>query len=285
MIEFLQALLFGIVEGITEWLPVSSTGHIILLDALWPANISATFYEFFEIVIQLAAIMAVVVLFFHKLNPFAPSKTAEQKKGTWELWFKVVVAVLPSAVIGLLIDDPLDTWLASVPVIGTTLKVVVVAVALIAYGVAFVLLERKTDKVFRIQEVAQLDYKTAIFIGMFQCLSIIPGTSRSGATILGAIALGVARPAGAEFSFFLAIPTMLGAGCLKLLMFLKDGVTMTNTEVLFLIVGCVVSFVVSMLVIKALMEYVRKRSFGVFGIYRIVLGLVVLGYFGIRTLI
>ena len=285
MIEFLQALLFGIVEGITEWLPVSSTGHIILLDALWPANISATFYEFFEIVIQLAAIMAVVVLFFHKLNPFAPSKTAEQKKGTWELWFKVVVAVLPSAVIGLLIDDPLDTWLASVPVIGTTLKVVVVAVALIAYGIAFVLLERKTDKVFRIQEVAQLDYKTAIFIGMFQCLSIIPGTSRSGATILGAIALGVARPAGAEFSFFLAIPTMLGAGCLKLLLFLKDGVTMTNTEVLFLIVGCVVSFVVSMLVIKALMEYVRKRSFGVFGIYRIVLGLVVLGYFGIRTLI
>ena len=285
MIEFLQAMLFGIVEGITEWLPVSSTGHIILLDALWPANISATFYEFFEIVIQLAAIMAVVVLFFHKLNPFAPSKTAEQKKGTWELWFKVVVAVLPSAVIGLLIDGPLDTWLASVPVIGTTLKVVVVAVALIAYGIAFVLLERKTDKVFRIQEVAQLDYKTAIFIGMFQCLSIIPGTSRSGATILGAIALGVARPAGAEFSFFLAIPTMLGAGCLKLLMFLKDGVTMTNTEVLFLIVGCVVSFVVSMLVIKALMEYVRKRSFAVFGVYRIVLGIVVLGYFAIRTLI
>ncbi len=285
MLEFLKAVLFGIVEGITEWLPVSSTGHIILLEAIWPPDISLAFYEFFEIVVQLAAILAVVVVFFHKLNPFAPRKTAQQKKSTWGIWFKVVVAVLPSAVIGLLVDGPLDDFLASVPVMQTTLKVVVVAVALIAYGIVFILLERKTDRAFRINDVEQIDYKTALFIGAFQCLSIIPGTSRSGATILGAIALGVARPAGAEFSFFLAIPTMLGAGLLKLLLFLKDGVQMTGTEVMFLIVGCTVAFVVSLLVIKALMEYVRKRSFAVFGVYRIVLGAVVLGYFAIKALV
>ena len=280
IIEMLKAILFGIVEGITEWLPVSSTGHIILLDAICPpAFTSKGFYDFFEIIIQLAAIMAVIVMFFHKLNPFAPSKTKEEKQNTWQLWFKVVVAVLPSAVIGLLVDDPLDTYLGETPIWGTNLKVIVVAAALIFYGVAFILLEKRNKDSYRIQSVHQIDYKTALFIGMFQCLSIIPGTSRSGATILGAILLGVARPAGAEFSFFLAIPTMLGAGALKLLLFLKDGVQATGTEIAFLIVSCIVSFVVSLLVIKALMEYVRKHSFSVFGIYRIILGVAVLLYF------
>ena len=278
-VEILKAILFGIVEGITEWLPVSSTGHIILLEALWKPNISETFYNFFEIIVQLAAIMAVVVLFFRKLNPLARTKTVEEKKNTWHLWFKVVVAVLPSAVIGYLVDGPLDDYLAATPVAATTLKVVVVALALIAYGVAFILLERKKDRNFRIEAVEQIDYKTALFIGIFQCLSIIPGTSRSGATILGAILLGVARPAGAEFSFFLAIPTMLGASLLKLLDFVQEGISATNTEILFLVVSCAVAFIVSLLAIKALMEYVRKHSFAVFGGYRIALGAAVLGYF------
>ena len=274
--EILKAVLFGIVEGVTEWLPVSSTGHIILLEAICPLNISANVYDLFEIVIQLAAILAVIVLFFRKLNPFSPKKDAPQKKNTWDLWFKVIVAVLPSAVIGLAVDGPLDDFLRATPVLGTTLNTIVVAVALIIYGVLFILLENKKDSKVKITDTTQIDYKTAVFIGLFQCLSIIPGTSRSGATILGAIILGVARPAGAEFSFFLAIPTMLGASLLKLLTF--EG-TMNSTELVVLLVGCLVSFLVSMAVIKGLMEYVRKHSFSVFGWYRIALGLLVLVYF------
>ena len=280
MIEFLQAVLFGIIEGITEWLPVSSTGHIILLNAIWPLEVSQNFYDLFEIVIQLGAILAVIVLFFHKLNPFSPKKTAVQKKDTWSLWLKVVAAVIPSAVLGVLLDDPLDTLLRSTPVLDTDLNTIVVAAALILYGVAFILVEKRSARGdFRIREVGQIDYKTALLIGAFQCLSIIPGTSRSGATILGAILLGVSRGAGAEFSFFLAIPTMLGASALKLLIFLKDGVTATSTEIMILVVGCVVSFIVSLLVIKGLMEYVRRHSFTAFGVYRIVLGIVVLLWF------
>ena len=278
LIEFFKSVLFGIVEGITEWLPVSSTGHIILLESLWPLNISAGFYDLFEIVIQLGAILAVIVLFFHKLNPFAPKKTQPQRKDTWQLWFKVVVAVLPSAVLGLLVDEPLDNFLRGTEILGTNLNTFVVAAALILYGVAFILVERQ-DRKIRVAETGQLTYKTALLIGAFQCLSIIPGTSRSGATILGAILLGVSRPAGAEFSFFLAIPTMLGASGLKLLKFLMEGIAPTGTELMVLIVGCVVSFVVSLLVIKGLMDYVRKHSFRVFGIYRILLGLVVIGFF------
>ena len=285
IIEMLKAVLFGIVEGITEWLPVSSTGHIILLKAICPPDISLAFYDFFEIVVQLAAIAAVIVLFFHKLNPFSLKKTSKEKKNTWDLWFKVIVAVLPSAVIGLLIDERLDEFLRGTQLLSTDMNTFVVAAALIIYGVFFILLEGKKKRAFKIEEVEQIDYKTAILIGMFQCLSIIPGTSRSGATILGAIMLGVSRKAGAEFSFFLAIPTMLGAGMLKLLIFLKDGVAATTNEIAFLIVGCAVSFVVSLLVIKALMEYVRKRSFAAFGWYRIILGIVVIGYFAIKMLI
>ena len=271
MIEFLKAVLFGIVEGITEWLPVSSTGHLILLDEFVKLKVSAAFYEMFQVVIQLGAILAVIVLFFHKLNPFSPKKDTLQKKGTWTLWLKVVVAVIPSAVIGLLLDDWMDEHLYNY---------IVVAIMLLVYGVAFLFVEKwNKTRSFSITDVSAIDYRTALLMGAFQCLSLIPGTSRSGSTILGAIILGVSRSAGAEFSFFMAIPTMLGASALKLLKFLLEGVSATGTEIMVLVVGCVVSFVVSLLVIKALMEYVRKHSFSVFGVYRIVLGVVVIAYF------
>lgn len=274
MIEILKAILFGIVEGITEWLPVSSTGHLILLDEFVKLDVSAAFYEMFQVVIQLGAILAVIVLFFHKLNPFAPSKSVQQKKKTWSLWLKVVVAVIPSAVVGLLLDDWMDAHLYNY---------IVVAVMLIVYGVAFLFVEKwNATRSFRIRSVDAIDYKTALLMGAFQCLSLIPGTSRSGATILGAIILGVSRAAGAEFSFFMAIPTMLGASALKLLKYLLEGVQMTGTEFGVLIVGSVVSFVVSLIVIRGLMEYVRKHSFSIFGVYRIVLGAAVLLYFLLR---
>ena len=276
-IEILKAILFGIVEGITEWLPVSSTGHIILLDEFIKLKVSAEFMEMFEVVIQLGAILAVILLFFHKLNPFSPKKSAGQKKKTWQLWFKVVIAVLPSAVIGLLLDDWMDENLYNY---------VVVAIMLILYGVAFLFVERLNEKrELKVKSVYDIDYRTAILIGCFQCLSLIPGTSRSGATILGAILLGVGRSAGAEFSFFLAIPTMLGASALKLLKFLLSGTQAGGTEITVLIVGCLISFVVSFVVIRELMEYVRKHSFRAFGLYRIVLGVVVLLYFLIKSLI
>lgn len=274
LIEMLKAVLFGIVEGITEWLPVSSTGHMILLDEFVKLKVSPEFYEMFQVVIQLGAILAVILLFFHKLNPFSPKKDTVQKKNTWNLWFKVIVAVLPSAVIGYFFDDWMDAHLYNY---------VVVAITLVLYGVAFLFVEKLNEKRrTNIVDVHQIDYKTALLIGAFQCLSLIPGTSRSGATILGAILLGVGRSAGAEFSFFLAIPTMLGASLLKTKDFLELGVKVTTTELGALIVGCVVSFVVSLLVIKGLMEYVRKHSFSLFGWYRIGLGILVLGYFFVR---
>lgn len=271
MLEILKAVLFGIVEGITEWLPVSSTGHLILLDELVTLKVSDAFYEMFQVVIQLGAILAVILLFFHKLNPFSPKKNEEQKKNTWQLWFKVVAAVIPSAVIGLLLDDWMDEHLYNY---------VVVAITLVVYGVAFILVERNNaKKAFAIKDVHSIDLKTALLIGCFQCLSLIPGTSRSGSTILGGILLGVSRGAASEFSFFLAIPTMLGASALKLLKFLMEGAAATGLEIGVLIVGCVVSFVVSLAVIKGLMQYVRKHSFSVFGVYRIILGILVLLYF------
>ena len=277
IIEMLKAVLFGIVEGITEWLPVSSTGHMILLDEFIKLQVSPEFYEMFQVVIQLGAILAVILLFFHKLNPFSPKKDAAQKKNTWSLWFKVIVAVLPSAVLGLLFDDWMDAHLYNY---------VVVAIALIAYGVAFLFVEKLNEKrATKISDVHEIDYKTAILIGAFQCLSLIPGTSRSGATILGAILLGVGRSAGAEFSFFLAIPTMLGASALKLLKFVMEGASAGALELSALAVGCAVSFVVSLLVIKGLMEYVRKRSFALFGWYRILLGVLVIGYFAVKILV
>ena len=276
-LEILKAILFGIVEGITEWLPVSSTGHLILLDEFVKLKVygdptqNEAFMEMFNVVIQLGAILAVVLLFFHKLNPFSPKKDTVQKKDTWQLWFKVVVAVLPSAVIGLLLDDWMDAHLYNY---------IVVAITLILYGVAFLFVEKLNEKrAVKIGDVKNIDYRTAILIGAFQCLSLIPGTSRSGSTILGAILLGVGRSAGAEFSFFLAIPTMLGASGLKMLGFLMDGVPFTGISVAVLLTGCLVSFLVSLLVIKGLMEYVRKRSFSIFGVYRIILGVAVISYF------
>jgi len=271
MIEILKAILFGIVEGVTEWLPISSTGHIILLDEFIRLNASEEFKSMFDVVIQLGAIVAVIVLFFHKLNPFAPTKSPKQKKMTWTLWFKVIAAIIPSGVVGILLDDWMDAHLHNG---------IVVSLMLIVYGFAFIWVERRNQgKEPIIKSVHAIDYKTALLIGAFQCLSLIPGTSRSGSTILGAIMLGVGRSAGAEFSFFMAIPAMLGASAIKLLKFMLSGVGITFVEVLVLIVGMAVSFIVSLLVIKALMEYVRKHSFTAFGFYRIIFGTVVLAYF------
>ena len=288
MIEILKAILFGIVEGVTEWLPISSTGHLILLNEFVNLNMSDAFRSMFDVVIQLGAILAVIVLFFHKLNPFAPSKSVKEKNQTWSLWFKVIVAIIPSGIVGVLFDDWMDEHLHNA---------IVVAIMLIVYGIAFIVVERRNTrgtfqrvstkdgptvsrlKDNKINNVYDITYRTALIIGLFQCLSLIPGTSRSGSTILGAILIGVGRAAGAEFSFFMAIPTMLGASAIKGLKFILSGVEATGTEIAVLIVGCIVSFVVSLAVIRGLMEYVRKHSFSAFGVYRIVLGVLVLGYF------
>ena len=276
VIELLKAVLFGIVEGVTEWLPISSTGHLILLDEFITLNVSDAFKSMFDVVIQLGAILAVIVLFFHKLNPFSPSKTSDEKKQTRDLWFKVIVAIIPSGIVGVLFDDWMDAHLHNA---------VVVSIALIVYGIAFILVENRRQGKYlgknAVDTVYDITYRTALIIGLFQCLSLIPGTSRSGSTILGAILIGVGRSAGAEFSFFMAIPTMLGASAIKGLKFLLSGVSATGTEVGVLIVGCVVSFLVSLLVIKGLMQYVRSHSFSAFGVYRIVLGIVVLAYFAV----
>ena len=271
MIEILKAVLFGIVEGVTEWLPISSTGHLILLNEFIRLNVSEEFSSMFDVVIQLGAILAVIVLFFRKLNPFDPGKKPREKKRTWRLWFMVILSIIPSGLVGVLFDDWMEAHLHTGPV---------VAAALIIYGVAFILVERYNAlREPIIRNVYHIDLKTALLIGAFQCLSLIPGTSRSGSTILGAILLGVSRGAGAEFSFFMAIPTMVGASAIKALKFILSGAAITGTEVGVLIVGCVVSFLVSLLVIRGLMEYVRKHSFAAFGVYRIVLGVIVLVYF------
>ncbi len=273
--ELLKAVLFGIVEGVTEWLPISSTGHLILLNEFITLNVSDEFRSMFDVVIQLGAILAVIVLFFHKLNPFSPTKSAGEKKQTWQLWFKVIAAIIPSGIVGVLFDDWMEAHFHNATV---------VSIALIVYGVAFILVERRNARRVggkTVEDVYAIDYKTALLIGCFQCLSLIPGTSRSGSTILGAILIGVGRSAGAEFSFFMAIPTMLGASAIKGLKFVLSGVAATGTEIGVLIVACVVSFVVSLLVIRGLMEYVRKHSFSAFGVYRIILGVVVLIYFAL----
>ncbi len=273
--ELLKAVVFGIVEGITEWLPISSTGHLILLDEFLQLNVTEEFYAMFEVVIQLGAIGAVLVLFFSRLNPFAPRKTLEEKKDTWILWLKVAAAVMPSAVMGLLLDDWMDAHLYNYAV---------VAIALIVYGIAFLFLEKRKQPAHPVDSVFAISWRTGLLIGCFQCLALIPGTSRSGSTILGAIVLGVSRAAGAEFSFFLAIPTMLGASALKLVKYLLSGVSATGTELGVLVIGCLVSFGVSVLVIRSLMEYVRRHSFFAFGVYRIILGALVLLWFMIRLL-
>ena len=268
-IEILKAIAQGIVEGITEWLPVSSTGHILLLDAFWKMNASEEFFDVFKVVIQLGAILAVVILYFNKLNPFSLKKSAEERKGTWVLWSKVLVASIPAAVVGLALDDLID---------GVLSTPVVIAAALIVYGIAFIIMESRKHHTAKVEKVEDISYKHAFGIGAFQMLALIPGTSRSGSTILGASLLGTSRTAAAEFSFFMAIPVMLGASGLKLVdALLLDNVTFTTEEWILLAIATVVSFVVSLLVIRGLMAFIKKHSFKPFGWYRIVLGAVVLG--------
>lgn len=278
-IEILKSIFLGIVEGITEWLPVSSTGHMILVDEFLSLNVSAGFKEMFFVVIQLGAIMAVPVLFFDRLNPFSKKKDEEQKKATLSLWCKVIVGALPAAVIGLLLDEIFEKYLYNSYVI---------AAALIVYGIAFILIEKlgigrkKTaggGESYRVNDVSDMSYADALKIGAFQVLSLVPGTSRSGSTIIGGMLTGVSRTASAEFSFFMAIPIMLGASGYKLLKFIIKGFTASGLEVALLLIGIVVSFLVSLAVIKFLMDFVKRHSFSVFGIYRIILGAVVLGYF------
>lgn len=266
MWEILKAILQGVVQGITEWLPISSTGHILLLDKFLPMNVSQEFFDVFKVLIQLGSIMAVVVLYFHKLNPLSPKKDAAAKRRTLTLWGKVLVASVPAAVVGLLLEDLID---------GVLSTPLVIALALIVYGIAFLFMERG-NKPPRVDSLDSLDFRTAFGIGMFQMLALIPGTSRSGSTILGARLLGVSRTVAAEFSFFMAIPVMAGASALKLLGVLMDGIAFNALEWAILLIGMVVAFVVSMLVIRFLMNYIRKHDFTAFGYYRIVLGGVVL---------
>ena len=275
-VEILKVIFLGIVEGITEWLPISSTGHMILVDEFLGLNVSADFKEMFFVVIQLGAILAVPIVFWKKLFPFSKNSTKEEKTRIWNLWFKVIVGVLPAAVLGLLLDDFLEEHLYNF---------IVVAIALIVYGVAFILVERfKKDKDYRIESVYDITYKDALIIGAYQVLSLIPGTSRSGSTILGGMLTGVSRTAAAEFSFFLAIPVMLGASALKVLKFILAGFTATTLELALLAIGILVSFLVSLVVIEFLMSFVKKHSFKAFGIYRIALGAVLIVYFLIKTL-
>ena len=269
-IALLYAIAQGIVQGITEWLPVSSTGHILLLDAVWPMQdvLGADFFDVFKVIIQLGSIMAVVVLYFHKLNPFSRRKTYEERKDTWRLWYKVAVASIPAAIAGLLLDDIIDEVL-SVPL--------VIAVTLILYGIGFIVLESVKGRAAPVDSLEKLSFKHALGIGAFQMLALIPGTSRSGSTILGASLLGTSRTVAAEFSFFMAIPVMLGASALKVVKyFLLDGYSFNLWQWLILATATVVSFVVSLLVIRGLMAFIKKYSFKPFGWYRIALGAVVL---------
>ena len=276
ILELLKAFVLGIIEGITEWLPVSSTGHLLLFNEFFPLNQDTSFTHMLVEVIQLAAIIAVVVYFFGRLNPFSKKKSADEKKNTWLLWVKILVAVVPGgvAVVGMkildidLIDDP-----------------VIVAAALLVYGIAFIVIERlKKNKAPKIEKAEDITYKTALFIGLFQVLSLVPGTSRSGSTILGAMLLGVSRTAAAEFTFFLAIPAMCGASGLEVLSYAKDVIDgeaamMGGEQLAILAVAMVVSFVVSLVCVKFLMGFVKRHNFEVFGWYRIALGIILLLYF------
>lgn len=310
-IELIKAAVFGIVEGITEWLPISSTGHMLLLNQFLTMNVSADFWDMFLVVIQLGAILAVCVIFFHQLNPFSPSKTGLQKRQTWTLWGKTIVACLPAAVIGIPLDDWMEEHLGSPYVI---------AAALIVYGIAFIVIENAREKKAsaslpgvgdeqlrpapkhfavtantaeiatrseladadaRVQSVDELDWKTAIGIGLFQVLSMVPGTSRSGSTIIGGLLLGCSRTAVAEFTFYLAIPVMAGASGLRLVKYFLKGNVFSANEAAILLMGCAVAFVISLLVIRFLMSFIRKHDFKPFGWYRIVLGVAVIAYFAL----
>lgn len=273
MLEALKVIILGIVEGITEWLPISSTGHLILVEEFVKLNFSQSYLDMFNVVIQLGAIMAVVVIYFHRLNPFSPKKTEKQKKMTLQLWMKVVIASIPAGVVGILFNDFIEEKFNNSYVVATMLIVV---------GILFIVIENRHKGVRpQITKISQMGIPVLIWIGVFQMLAMIPGTSRSGATIVGALALGVSRTAAADFTFFLAIPAMAGASLVKLRHF---GFDFTGTELGLLLLGCVVSFVVSVLAIKFLLKYIQNHDFKAFGYYRIVLGIIVFLYFGIRAM-
>ena len=270
IVELLKTVILGVVEGLTEWLPISSTGHMILVDEFIKLDVSKAFMDMFLVVIQLGAILAVVVLNFEKLNPFSSWKTRREKQETFQLWYKVILACVPAAVIGLAFNDYMEEHFMTAPVVAATL---------IFYGVMFILVENyNKHRRPSVSDLSKLSYKTAFIIGMFQVLSLVPGTSRSGSTILGGILFGTSRYVAAEFTFFLAIPVMFGASLLKLV---KFGFAFTTAELMTLAVGALVAFVVSVLVIKFLMGYIKKHDFKVFGWYRIVLGVLVLLYFAV----
>jgi undecaprenyl-diphosphatase len=305
LIEVLKAAFLGVVEGITEWLPISSTGHMILVDEFLSLNVSAKFLELFLVVIQIGAICAVIILYFTKLNPFSRKKTPAQRKGTWSLWGKVIIGCIPAAVVGLTLDDFFNEHFYNA---------YTVAVALIVYGVVFILLEARNrrrahavaslcpkgkhakispagdgdaaeEALFKIRSVDDIDIPTALKIGLFQCLAIVPGTSRSGSTIIGGMLCGCSRTAAAEFTFFLAIPVMFGWGLLKCIKYVISlGFAMSVTEIAVLVTGVVVAFVVSIISIKFLMGYIKRNDFTAFGVYRIILGICVLGYFALRAM-
>ncbi|WP_343086560.1 undecaprenyl-diphosphate phosphatase [Streptococcus salivarius] len=276
IIELLKAVFLGIVEGITEWLPISSTGHLILVNEFLNLRQSKDFIDMFNIVIQLGAILAVMVIYFKRLNPFQPGKTAREVQLTWQLWLKVVIACIPSAFFGLLLDDWMDAHLSNF---------FVVAIMLVVYGIAFIWIEDRNRRVEpKVTDLARMSYKTAFYIGLFQVLSIIPGTSRSGATILGGIIVGTSRSVAADFTFFLGIPTMFGYSGLKAVKYFIDGNTLTGGQVAILLVASVTAFVVSLFVIRFLMNYIKKHDFTVFGKYRIVLGIIVLLYGAVKLI-
>ena len=277
MLEFIKALFLGIVQGITEWLPVSSTGHMILFDEFVKLNVSDEFMSMFRVVIQFGSILAVLLLYFDRLNPWSSHKSAKEKQRTWGFLGRIVIAVIPAGVIGVLFDDLLDKYLYNH---------IVVAAALVIYGILFIIIERKhKGHTYKYVRAEDIDTKTAFKIGCFQLLSLIPGTSRSGSTIIGAMCVDVSRTAAAEFSFFLAIPVMLGASLLKILKYVLDfGLVFSGTEIMTMIVGTVTAFTVSLIAVRFLMNFVRRHSFESFGWSRIVLGIIVLGYFIIRNI-
>ena len=276
IIELLKAVFLGIVEGITEWLPISSTGHLILVNEFLNLRQSKDFIDMFNIVIQLGAILAVMVIYFKRLNPFQPGKTAREVQLTWQLWLKVVIACIPSAFFGLLLDDWMEAHLSNF---------FVVAIMLVVYGIAFIWIEDRNQRVEpKVTDLARMSYKTAFYIGLFQVLSIIPGTSRSGATILGGIIVGTSRSVAADFTFFLGIPTMFGYSGLKAVKYFIDGNILTGGQVAILLVASVTAFVVSLFVIRFLMNYIKKHDFTVFGKYRIVLGIIVLLYGAVKLI-
>ena len=272
--EILKAIVLGITEGITEWLPISSTGHMILLDEFIRLDVSAEFLSMFFVVIQLGAIMAVPVLFWDRINPFSVKKSSSEKRQILDTWGKVLVGSIPAAVLGFLLDDLIDRYLYNF---------VVVAAALVVYGISFIFVEKsRAESKNDILSIETMSYVDALKIGAFQSLSLVPGTSRSGSTILGGMLIGVSREASAEFSFFMAIPVMLGASALKIVKFMLAGFVATKDEILLLFVGMIVSFAVSFFVIRFLMDYVKRHDFSLFGYYRILLGIAVLIYFLVK---